>query len=96
MVPAVQGVEAFLWFCVPFEFSGEHTIFAAYPSLSTPSRKPVNPSPCIRSPIIQISPLNPNPLIPSLELELSQDIFSSDVPGFGEQTLSTKNLEILR
>ena len=93
---AVRGVEAFVQVRVPSEFASKQIIFVAYPSFSTPSRKPVNPSPCIRSPVIRISPLSPNPLIPLLKLEFSQDILSSDVPGFGEQTLATHNLEIFR
>ena len=74
----------------------EQPVTASGPSFSPSSRKPVNPSPCIRSPIIRFSPHSPYPLVPSLEFEFSQGIFRSEVPGFGEQSLATHNPEVLR
>ena len=89
-------MEAVLRVRVCFKFFGEQTISAAGPSLSNSSWKPINSIPYIRSPIIGIPPLSSQALIPSLELELPEGIFRSEVPRFGKQSLATHNLEVLR
>ena len=80
-VPAVPRVEAVLRVQVRSKLPRKQPVSASGPSFSLSSRKPVNPSPCIRSPIIRVSLHSPYPLVPSLELEFSQGIFRSEVQG---------------